>query len=232
MSKNTNEKQIDRRQPNVTMVVITIACIFIMMGLLLLFVPQIQMITIAYVISAVAIVLGIVLIVKYFLLEAYHNMNQYGFSVGSLFVIIGVCAMVKAETVSEYFLLCMGILILVSAIVKLQNALDLKALEYRIWTVFLGIAVIILISAIVIILNPFSRAGDLEHFTYIILVADGALSLISTLFLSFQVRRYQKSMLQFENSVKEMNPADDKMAKIEPQEQDETKTMEEKNEEI
>jgi uncharacterized membrane protein HdeD (DUF308 family) len=230
MSKNTNENKLDKRQPNVTMVVITISCIFIMMGLLLLFVPQIQMITIAYVFSAVAIVLGIIMIVKYFLMEAYHNMNQYGFSVGSLFVIIGVCAMVKAEAVSQYFLLCMGILILVSAMVKLQNALDLKALEYKIWSIFLGIAVVMLICAIVIILNPFSKAGDLEHFTYIILVADGALGLISTLFLYFQVRRYDKSMVQFENSVKEMDPVDDEITKDVPQ--DETEAMEEKNEKI
>ena len=231
MSKNTNEKQMDRRQPNATMIVITTACIFIMMGLLLLFVPQIQMITIAYIFSSVAIVLGIIMIVKYFLTEAYHNMNQYGFSAGSLFVIVGVCAMVKAETVSEYFLLCMGILILVSAIVKLQNALDLKALDYGIWTVFLGIAAVILVSAIIIILNPFSKAGDLEHFTYIILVADGALSLLSTLFLTFQVRKYKKSMTQFENSVKEMGPVDDTV-KTEDAAQDESKTTEKENEEI
>lgn len=231
MSKNTNEKQMDRRQPNATMIVITTACIFIMMGLLLLFVPQIQMITIAYIFSSVAIVLGIIMIVKYFLTEAYHNMNQYGFSAGSLFVIVGVCAMVKAETVSEYFLLCMGILILVSAIVKLQNALDLKALDYGIWTVFLGIAAVILVSAIIIILNPFSKAGDLEHFTYIILVADGALSLLSTLFLTFQVRKYKKSMTQFENSVKEMGPVDDTV-KTEDATQDESKTTEKENEEI
>lgn len=227
MLRNTKEEQ-----PNTTLIIISAACIYIFMGLLLLLIPKIQLITIAYVLSAASIVMGIALIVKYFLAEAYRNMNQYGFSVGSLFVILGVCAMVKAEVVSQYFLLCMGILLLVSAIVKLQNALDLKALDYRIWNVFLGIAVLILICAVTVIMNPFAETGDLEHFTYIILIADGTLSLISTLCLSFQVRKYQERMLEFENS---MIKTDFVAEDTEPEtEQSETETMEEKenNEEI
>lgn len=203
MSENTKENQLGKRQPNVTLLVITAACIFILMGILLLTVPQIQIVTIAYILSTAAIVLGIILIVRYFLSEAYRNMNQYGFSVGSLFVIIGVCAMVKAEAVSEYFILCLGLLILVSAVVKLQNALDLKALEYRIWTVFLGIAIAMLSCAVVILIAPFAKPEDLEHFTYVILIADGAFGLISTICLHRQVKRFEKSMKQFEDAAKE-----------------------------
>ena len=190
MSENTKEKVSakDRGLGGVFAVSVS----FIVLGLLLLFVPQIKPVYIAYVLSIAFVVVGIIWIVQYFLTESYRNINRYGFSAGTLFVILGICAMLKAEAISGYFLLCMGILILVMGVVKLQNALDLKALKDPAWKAVLGLALAVIICAVIVILNPFQKMEDLAHFTYIIMVADGIFSIISILCLAIRLKKYEK----------------------------------------
>ncbi len=190
MAENTKEKS---NQPAITAIILVISAIFAGLGLVLLFVPQIQILTVIYLLGGVFIITGIVFIVQYFLKEAYRNMNQYGFSIGTLFVILGSCMMVRASQVAEYFILGMGIFLLIAAVIKLQNALDLKALGERSWVVFGLLAVAIAVCSLVIILDPFTQPADRNHFTYIILVADGVFTLISILFLMLRVKKYQKA---------------------------------------
>ncbi|MCI5493031.1 MAG: DUF308 domain-containing protein [Lachnospiraceae bacterium] len=190
MAENTKEKN---KQPAITAIILVISAIFAGLGLVLLFVPQIQILTVIYLLGGVFIITGIVFIVQYFLKEAYRNMNQYGFSAGTLLVILGSCMMVRAGQVAEYFILGMGIFLLIAAVIKLQNALDLKALGERIWVLFCLLAAAIAVCALIIILDPFTQPADRNHFTYIILVADGVFTLISMLFLMLRVKKYQKT---------------------------------------
>lgn len=190
MAENTKEKN---NQPAITAIILVISAIFAGLGLVLLFVQKIQILTVIYLLGGVFIITGIVFIVQYFLKEAYRNMNQYGFSVGTLLVILGSCMMVRASQVAEYFILGMGIFLLIAAVIKLQNALDLKALGERSWVVFCLLAAAIAVCALIIILDPFTQPADRNHFTYIILVADGVFTLISMLFLMLRVKKYQKT---------------------------------------
>lgn len=192
MDKKTKDKKDSKSKSFGTYLVIGMAIIHILLGFGLLLVPQISIVEIAYLLSVLCVVIGIILIVKYFLAEAFKNINQYGFSVGVLFVILGMCALVRAKDVSRYFILCMGILVLFTAIILLQNSLDLKALQDKSFSIILVVAIVISICAVIIIINPFSTLEDLEYFTYIILIADGALSLIITFYLSIRIKRYKK----------------------------------------
>lgn len=193
MSENTKEKLSVKDRGLGLGGVFAVSVIFIALGLLLLFVPQIKPVYIAYVLSIAFVVVGIIWIVQYFLTESYRNINRYGFSAGTLFVILGICAMLKAEVISGYFLLCMGILILVMGVVKLQNALDLKALKDSTWKAVLGLALAVIICAVIVIMNPFRKTEDLARFTYIIMVADGIFSIISMLCLAIRLKKYEKN---------------------------------------
>lgn len=193
MSKNTKEKLSSKDRGMGLGGVFAVSAIFIVLGLLLLLVPQIKPVYIAYAMSIAFVVVGIIWIVQYFLTEAYRNINRYGFSAGTLCVILGICAMLKAEAISGYFLLCMGILILVMGVVKLQNALDLKALEASTWKAVLGLALAVMICAVIVIMNPFQKTEDLARFTYIIMVADGIFSIISILCLAVRLKKCEKN---------------------------------------
>ncbi len=196
MWKNTKEKiESDSSKQIATQFVISIAVIYILLASLLLFSPQIQIITLSYFLCSLLVITGIVLIVRYFITDAYKNINEYGFSIGVFTVILGMCALVRVEQVANSFILCMGILLLMTSVIKLQNALDLKNLKERTWVIMLGIAFAFLICSIIIIINPFKLKETLCGFTYRIMIMDGAISLLSNFYLYFMIRKNNKKRI-------------------------------------
>jgi uncharacterized membrane protein HdeD (DUF308 family) len=193
MSKNTKEKFFMKEKSIGLGGVFTVSAAFILLGLLLLFIPQIKPLYLAYILSIAFIVVGIMWIVQYFLTESYRNINRYGFSAGTLLVVLGICAMLKAEEISTYFLLCMGFLIMVMGIVQLQNALDLMALNDPMWKIVLGLSLAVILCAIIIVMNPFQTTENLARFTYIIMVIDGIFGIASMIFLAISLKNYEKN---------------------------------------
>lgn len=181
-----------RGRTNGTMAILGAAVLAILLGLFLLLFPGAKIIQIVYGIGVVMIVGGIVSIVRYFMTESYRKLNCYTFSAGALMVVLGVCALLRAEIVSTYLMVCLGILLLASGIIKLQHALDLEAIKDKAWIAILVVAAAMIICGAVVLLNPFDRMEDLSRFTYIMLVIDGGLSLFSVLYLTFRLRGYQK----------------------------------------
>ena len=193
MSKTTKEKFFMKEKSIGLGGVFTVSAAFILLGLLLLFIPQIKPLYLAYILSIAFIVVGIMWIVQYFLTESYRNINRYGFSAGTLLVVLGICAMLKAEEISTYFLLCMGFLIMVMGIVQLQNALDLMALNDPMWKIVLGLSLAVILCAIIIVMNPFQTTENLARFTYIIMVIDGIFGIASMIFLAISLKNYEKN---------------------------------------
>lgn len=193
MSKNTKEKFFMKEKSIGLGGVFTVSAAFILLGLLLLFIPQIKPLYLAYILSIAFIVVGIMWIVQYFLTESYRNINRYGFSAGTLLVVLGICAMLKAEEISTYFLLCMGFLIMVMGIVQLQNALDLMALKDPMWKIVLSLSLAVILCAIITVMNPFQTTENLARFTYIVMVIDGIFGIASMIFLAISLKNYEKN---------------------------------------
>lgn len=169
-----------------------VSLVYLLLGALLIVIPELQMEYVCYGISIVLVILGIIFIVKYFLTESYKNLNQYGFSIGVFLVIIGICTLVRNEQMAKSFQLYIGVCILLTAIIKLQNAMDLKALKDRVWSVICIVSVVIMACAIIIIINPFSDRNYEIALTYFSLLFDGITSLFSYNYLAFRIRRNEK----------------------------------------
>lgn len=187
-----------REKINGTTIVIWSAAVNILLGLILLIFEQIELEQIVYVFSAFFVVMGIFYIVKYFIKESYKELNCYNFSAGVLLVVLGICAMVRAEKVSEYLAFCLAIILLIGAVIKLQNALDLKAIEDKYWAVFLAVAVFLIVCAVLVVLNPFEVKNNTQVFTYAMLVVDGILSLIEIFYLSARLKKRVKNELRMD----------------------------------
>lgn len=172
------------------MILIPVA--LILLGALLIFIPEVKPIHLVYVIDVIIMALGIVLIVQYFMRESFKNLQNYGFSFGAMFLLLGAAGLVKAETVSAFFLTILGAVLMLSAVLKLQNALDLKLLKDRFWFVFLLIAVLFAILALVVLLNPFGNQEGLEAFTQFVIFFDGIAGLIGTIYLSAILKKKEK----------------------------------------
>lgn len=177
-----------------TVVVTLVAIIFIGVASLLMFVPQIEIKDLCYFCCGAIVVLGIYMIVRYFMAEGYKRLNEYGFSQGVLFVLLGLCGLVSAHVMAASFLTVLGLALLFSGVIKLQYALDLKCLEDKAWMGFFAVTILMLCCGVTVVLKPFEDMVFYQNYTCIVLLADGIATLVNILYLRFRTNFYQKKL--------------------------------------
>ena len=185
---------MDEKKKNLfsTVVVSTIAAVFIAVAVLVLFVPRVEVKDICYFICGFVVVLGIYMIVRYFMTGWYERLNEYGFSEGVLFVLLGICGLVSAERIAASFLTALGLLLLLSGVIKLQYALDLKCMGDKAWTGFFVVTLILLGCSVSVILKPFEDMGFYQNYTAYILLVDGIVEIANIFYLNFRTKAYQQ----------------------------------------
>ena len=156
--------------------------VYIVLGALLLFVPDLNTKVFAELLGALLIILGAALVIHYFLTRAYHDMNAYGFSIGALAIILGVCVLLKSSDVANSLSVFLNLCIMLTAIIKLQNAIQLFFLRTKWWIPVLCVSLAFLVCTVLITVNPFTdETRDL--FTYIVLLCDGVASFANAILL-------------------------------------------------
>lgn len=173
-----------------TVVVALIAAVFILVSVLILFVPQIEIKDICYFCCGAVLVLGIYMIVRYFLTEGYQRLNEYGFSEGVLFVLLGSCGLVSAGAIASSFLTVLGLALLLSGVIKLQYALDLKFMEDKAWIGFFIVTIVFLVCSVVSVLKPFSNKTFYEKYTCYVLLIDGIVTIVNICYLRFRIKAH------------------------------------------
>ena len=81
---------------------------------------------------------------------------------------------------------------------KIQNAIDLKRVDYPRWWLILVFALISIALGAILIWNPFAAASTLMMFVGASLCADGIMSLWSMFCLTRSVRRVEKKLKEEE----------------------------------
>lgn len=171
----------------------TMAAIFIIVAVLVLFVPQVEIKDICFFICDFIVILGIFTIARYFMSGGYKKFNEYGFSEGVLFLLLGICGLVCAERIADFFLTALGLFLLLSGVTKLQYALDLKLMNDHAWTGFFAVTVVMLGLSLTIILNPFQDEQFYQNFTCYVLLFDGIIEIINIVYLHIRTKSYQKN---------------------------------------
>ncbi len=163
--------------------ILVTALLSILISGILLFIPQVQAVHIVYTICALVAIAGVALIIQYFITDAYKQINEYGFSQGVLFLILGVCGLIRAKDISTYLIAFFSIFVLLSSVINLQYALDLKRMKNKLWVPQLILALALTICATVALIDPFKSVTTKETFIYYVMLADGVFTLIANLSL-------------------------------------------------
>ena len=172
--------------------VIILSLVFVGMSALMLFVEGVDITYLCYAICSAAIVAGIYLIVRYFLTDAYRNVNAYGFSLGTLLVILGVCGMVRAAQMAGAFIVILGIILLLSGIIVLQHSLDLRRMEDVVWIFIAVISAIILICSIMVIIEPLPDKIPYGIAVWWMMLIAGSIGVIINIYTMVRVSLYNR----------------------------------------
>ncbi|MBO4898745.1 MAG: DUF308 domain-containing protein [Lachnospiraceae bacterium] len=176
------------------LLVILMAVIFIALSALMLFMPEanIKPEYIIYVVGGVVIIIGIVLIVRYFITDAYKNMNEYGFSAGTLCVILGICVLLRAAVIAGVIDLFLGTAVLLMGVIMLQHSLDIKRMGDAMWGLVIVLAVLSIICGVGLILKPAPEKIEYSSFTWWVVLVVSAIGLIVNLYTMIRIALYKR----------------------------------------
>lgn len=214
MSKKDSELQNDanRQKENLlgTIFLSVLSVLFIVIGVCMLFVQKIQIVYLLYAIAAIIIVLGIGMMIRYYVRQAYRNVHDYSFSCGALLVILGGCGLVRADELVKSVPTLVGMLVLILSIIMMQRALQilsvaklcltadrLKAMPLSKmlqagWIAIMILSILTLIEAILLLCGVSAITGRIDQFEYWALMISGILMLGSQLISEIGVRRFTK----------------------------------------
>lgn len=157
-------------------------------GAVLLFFPEALTKMVTYLASILLLCMGIGQIIGYFRTSPGEGRYGGGLVAGVCLVVAALVIFFRSDVVVSVIPVILGIIIVLSGVAKLQNAIDLARLKARQWTTALAIAILNLVFGVIIIFNPFSTAMALLQFVGIGLIYSGLFDVISILYLSKQMK--------------------------------------------
>lgn len=156
-------------------------------GLVLTIWPDTSAKTLCYVIDGVVIAVGIGYVIQYVRKDVTKDFYRKDLVYGLFAIILGIVGLVKVEMVESIIPVVLGLFVLFSGIMKLQNAFDLYRLKKTNWLVVLIIAILNVIFAIILITEPVWVVGMLFRLIGIGLLFSGITDLVTMLFFTSKI---------------------------------------------
>lgn len=144
IEKNTKNKQNNN---------VTLTIILGLVGLILILIPDAFNKIIGYLVGIVLLVVGLIGIYKY--MKNRDEDNALNLVTGILYAVLGVIIMAYPHSVINLASKCLGVYLVISSILKLQTAFNLKATNSK-WIGTLVVGILVLVLGALLIFNPFS----------------------------------------------------------------------------
>ena len=164
--------------------------LYILLGMVALFVPEAMERTLGYLIAVVLIIAGAVSMISYMLRDAYQNYYHNDFLHGLLGIALGIMVLYKVEIIISIIPFLLGVLVVVSGCAKLQDVIDMKRMENGNWIAMLALALVNLLFGILLVCNPFKAATMLFRLIGAGLLFSGITDCVTMLYFAKKIREY------------------------------------------
>ena len=160
----------------------------VVVGLFILLWPNMSLDAFYTIVSVVMLVAGITNVLLYFIKDERVSVMENNLVSGVVYASFGAFMLFHSEFVEMAFPFGIGILLLIGALIVLQNAIDMSRLGARRWKIFLIFVVALFALGAILIYTPFGGRA-LLIFIGLSLIFMGILNIVSTLVLSRCIRR-------------------------------------------
>ena len=184
---------------------IIVSAVCIMLGILLLFIPQINILTLTYVLCAALVIVGLIYILSFFIEERYRNLQDYHFALGVMLMILGICGLLRAVDLATQIAFYIGLASLVLSIFILQSTVQLKVLKSNLWIAEFILTIVSVTGSVCVLADVRALLDRVEGFSYWVLLFVGIFSLVSLLLAWIGLRLIdRKEIKEKELAEKEM----------------------------
>ncbi len=165
---------------------------YIIVGLILTFFPAPTATTIGYAFATVILIVGLSFLYRFIVKEAAYSFVGNELVIGTVLVLASIFVFARVNSVVSIIPVLLGIVVLVSGITKLQNAIGLRKMQYQGSTAVLAFAVLNIFFGIVLVFNPFSALTTLIMLIGLGLVFSGVTDLITTFWIAKNLYKVNK----------------------------------------
>lgn len=159
--------------------------LIILGGLFIIF-PENSLKIICYVLGAFLCIGGAYKLIEYFK-DGIKDITSYGLAGGIALVVIGALLFIKPDFISGVATALFGVVLLISAIIKIQQALNVKAGHGRAWWTILLVALVLLAGGLISLFFPFATKRALFFAVGVSLAVSGALATITDFYYTARV---------------------------------------------
>lgn len=182
--------------------------VILILGFLLVFQSEVTLMTISYIIGAILFAIGIIAMIRFFTNKSEDSFSQLNIVYGIICILAGIFFVKEPKMIGSIIPVVLGIGIIINSSIKVQQALVLRNVKNKYWTISLVISLLSLVCGVVLLFNPFSGAVVLTKIIGIFLILYAVLDLVNTFLLK------KSNGIQIEIEKKVSNSAHAKDAKI------------------
>ncbi len=177
--------------------------LYILMGAVLLIFPETTAKTICYATGGAAVVAGLTAVCIYLFRDVSKNTYRNDFVSGLVSVLLGVFLFYKADLVISLIPFLLGIAVIISGFIKLQNCIDVRRMGYGNGIALFLLSLVNIVLGVILLMDPFGKAIILFRLIGAGLIFSGATDLAATLYMSKKIDNYIADMQVLNGQVRE-----------------------------
>ena len=151
---------------------------YLVAGILLILFRSLALRVAAYVGAAVLVGFGVVYLFRYLRSEIVHRIIGGDLAVALILIFIGILLALNPDAPSNLLPAIWGLALLFGCFLKIQYALDEKALKIKRWWIMLIFAAVSLVIGILALLRPDFFGENMEIIVGIMLIAEAVLDVV------------------------------------------------------
>ena len=161
---------------------------YIILGQMLLIMPETSLLWICYAFGVVVLVTGAVCLVQYARLRGNGLAAPFMLIGGVITAGLGIFTLLKPEVVASFLPIVFGIFILVDGCSRIGSAIDLAKRKGEKWWLLLLMSLLSIGLGILLLVHPFDAAVSMVMLCGILLIVEGAINLGCTLYTAMELR--------------------------------------------
>ena len=159
---------------------------YIVIGMMLLIMPQTSLLWICYAFGAVVLITGIVCLIQYARIRGTGFTAPFMLVGGVITAGLGIFTLAKPQVVASFLPIVFGIFIVVDGLSRIGSAIDLAKRKGQKWWVLLLLSIVSVALGILLVLHPFGAAVSVVMVCGILLIVEGAMNLGCILYAAME----------------------------------------------
>ena len=152
--------------------------LFIALGVCLFVWPGIANIASGYILGSLIVISAGISIVKYFSNKDVISFFRFELVFGILSLLLGIFIMFNPLALTSFLTVVLGLWMVISGTIKLQYALEIRKYKEDFWPLTLAIALLILLTGILLVFNPFNGTLILTEIIGLFVIVYGVLDIV------------------------------------------------------